>query len=69
MIPPEDLRVESYDPHPPGGQRVGVRSGVKVTHLPSGLVAICETERSQHRNRLIAVAMLEGGLTCPEFRG
>jgi len=67
-IPPQDLRVETYEPTPPGGQHVGVRTGVKVTHLPTGLIAICNTERSQHRNRQIAVDMILGGLTSPGFR-
>ena len=68
QIPLLDLLVETYNPNP-GGQQAGVRTGVKITHLPTGLIAICETERSQHRNRQIAHDMLLGGLTSPQFRG
>ena len=64
-IPPPDLLVETYQPHPPGGQHVGVYRGVKITHLPTGLIAICDSERSQHRNKQVAMDMLLGGLTSP----
>lgn len=60
----EHIKIEISNPRPSGGQQVGViPTGVKVTHLPSGLVAICESERSQMRNRNIAMAMIEYGLT------
>lgn len=65
----EDLKIEVARRNPPGGQYVGTESGVRVTHLPTGLIAECKTERSQHRNRLIAMDMLFGGLTSPHFRG
>jgi peptide chain release factor 2 len=68
MIEPDEIKVEGLS-HPPGGQHVGVRTGVKITHLPTGLVALCETERSQHRNRQIAMDMILGGLTSPHFPG
>lgn len=69
MINPEDLKVEVSRRYPPGGQHVGTEQGVKVTHLPSGLVAECRTERSQHRNKAIALDMILGGLTSPHWRG
>lgn len=65
---PTDLLIEIYPPRSLGGQHVGTRPGVKVTHIPTGLVAICETERSQHRNKQIALDMLMGGLTSPSYR-
>jgi protein subunit release factor A len=68
-IDPADLSYEMWPPRDLGGQHVGVSSGVKVTHLPTGLVAICHTERSQHRNKNVAVDMLLGGITSPHFRG
>lgn len=67
MIADEDLKVECLR-RPPGGQHVGTDSGIRVTHLPSGLVAECKTERSQHRNRAIALDMIVGGLTSPHYR-
>ena len=66
-IPAEDLKVECLRPFP-GGQQVGTWSGIRVTHLPSGLTAECKTERSQHRNRQIAMDMILGGLTSPHYR-
>lgn len=68
-IDPKDLKIESYSMRSAGGQHVGVQNGVKITHLPTGLVAICETERSQHRNKGIAMDMILGGLTSPRFPG
>lgn len=68
MIPNEHLLVSTYDPKPPGGQRVGVSHGVKVEHLPTGLIAICISDHSQHRNRTVAIHMIEAALTDPEFR-
>ena len=68
----DDFRVEIWPPlsDSPGGQHVGCGPcGVRVTHIPSGLQAFCDAERSQHRNRAIAFAMLEGGVTSPHYRG
>lgn len=67
-IPAEDLKVECMDDRGRGGQHVGTPSGVRVIHLPSGLTAECKTERSQHRNRQIALDMILGGLTSPHYR-
>lgn len=68
MIPPENLKIEALRSSP-GGQHVGAETGVRVTHLPTGLIAECCTDRSQHRNRAIALDMIAGGLTSPHFRG
>ena len=67
MIPQQDLLISPYDPRPPGGQRVGVTNGVRVEHMPTGTIAIVMTSRSQHRNKGIAVRMIEAALTDPEF--
>ncbi len=63
----EDLKVELLT-RPRGGQHVGTDTGIRVTHLPTGLTAECKNDRSQHRNRLVALDMLLGGLTSPHFR-
>ena len=68
LIHPADLRVSTYDPRPPGGQHAGVSHGVKVEHLPTGTIAIVQTSRSQHRNRIIAQRMIEAALTDPDFQ-
>lgn len=67
-IPAPDLLITPWPDRSKGGQHVGTASGVRVEHVPTGLVAIVETERSQHRNKEIAVEMILGGLTCRAFR-
>lgn len=62
-LPPEDFQIEGYNRNPPGGQHAGVSGGVKITYLPLGWIAICDSDRSQHRNRAIALDMILGGLT------
>lgn len=67
LIPPEDLKVETVRQHQ-GGQHVGYTSEpIKVTHIPTGIVAIVEC-RSQHRSRQVAVEMIEAALTSQNFR-
>jgi protein subunit release factor A len=68
VIPPEDLEIEVIRDEP-GGQHVGCSHAIKVTHVPSGIVAMVGNERSQHRNRMLAVEMIEAALTSPLFRG
>lgn len=68
LIPVSDLKIEVYSRTPPGGQHVGVTTGVRVEHLPTGTIAICQTNRSQHRNKIIALHMIEAALTHPQFR-
>lgn len=62
------LKIEISNPIPSGGQRAGIiPTGVKITHLPTGLIAICESELSQHKNRNVAMAMIEYGLAEIKF--
>lgn len=68
LIDPEDLDIKSYSPIPPGGQHVGVSPGVSVEHAPSGTIAIVQIHRSMHRNKAIAIRMIEAALADPEFR-
>lgn len=69
MIPPENLKMETYPPVQKGAQHVGSPTGIRIEHIPSGLVAICNIERSQHKNRAVAMDMLMGGLTSSSYRG
>lgn len=58
-----DLIIESFPPTGKGGQTASVvRQGVKVTHAPTGITATCDTERSQSRNKAVALAMVEHGV-------
>lgn len=67
-IPQDELEIECWPPRRRGGQHVGSGpNGIKITHLPSGLTAISENQRSQHRNRAVAMDMILGGLTSPGF--
>lgn len=68
LIPPDELRVTSYPERPKGGQHVGMDYGVKVEHLPTGLIAIVNVGRSQHKHREMAVHMIESALTHPKWR-
>lgn len=68
FIPDSDLKVECWPPRQTGGQHVGTETGVKITHLPSRIEAMVDIGRSQHRNRTIALNMIEAAITHPDFR-
>lgn len=68
---PEHLKIEAGESRysVPGGQHCGVSTGVRVTHIPTGLMAYCDAHRTQKKNLNVCCAMLEWGIAEIGWKG
>ena len=67
IISPKDIKIDTFRSSGPGGQNVNkVETAIRITHLPTGIVVVSQTQRSQSQNRERAMAILRAKLAETE---